>query len=155
VADAWLRAGVDPDLPDEVMLIVVVDPAGTAGERAVSSLGMSAYEGDGAFYLARTDGWVERRLDNRTLTVDVVAYPVVLDDDIELAEFTERSAVDPAALRLLRVTATVDPVLYRSAVAGTVIWKAPAGSSVDQVLAAIQDQSDWPLLCAPPPTPAN
>jgi hypothetical protein len=130
MAEAWLCSGVDPDTPDGVVLVVVVDPEGDQGERAVSRLGLSAYEGDTAFHLARTDGWAERRLDGDTLTVDVV---------------------DGGAARLLRVTATVDPAEYARAAEVTVVWEAPSGTPAEQVIAALRDQADLPLVLAPGP----
>jgi hypothetical protein len=130
MAEAWLCSGVDPDTPDGVVLVVVVDPEGDHGERAVSRLGLSAYEGDTGFHLARTDGWAERRLDGDRLTVDVV---------------------DGEAARLLRVTATVDPAEYARAAEVTVVWEAPSGTPAEQVIAALRDQADLPLVLAPGP----
>jgi hypothetical protein len=156
VAQVWLRSGVDPDAPDEVVLMVVVDPAGTPGERAVARLADYGYEGDGALYLVRTDGWVERRLDGRTLVIDVVAYPALLEGaDLAGAGFPERSQVDPQAVRLLRLTTVVDPVEYAHAPEATAVLSAPAGSTPDGILAAVRAGDAWPVIYGPPPDPGT
>ncbi|MFL6073347.1 MAG: hypothetical protein ACJ73S_08140 [Mycobacteriales bacterium] len=130
MAEAWLCSGVDPDAPEDVLLVVVVDPEGEPGERAVARLGLSAYEGETAFHLAPADGWAERRLDGDTLTVDVIGA---------------------GAVRLLRVAGTVDPAEYARAGPATVVWEAPAGTPAEQVIAGLRDQADLPLILAPGP----
>lgn len=56
MARLYVRSGIDPAAPDAAFPILVVDPDGTPGERALSLLGGHCYEGQEAFYLVRTDG---------------------------------------------------------------------------------------------------
>ncbi|GAA3926937.1 hypothetical protein GCM10023085_05340 [Actinomadura viridis] len=116
MAELWLRTGLNPDDPDALVLAVVVNQDGTPGERAAARLGSHGYEGDGCFTLVQTDGWAEHRLDGEVLTVDIVASPAVLEAlGIGTAGFPERSAVDPDAVRLLRVSAQVVPADHERA----------------------------------------
>ena len=88
--------------------------------------------------------------------VDVVAYPAVPEGlDVELAEFAERSWVDSRAFRLLRVVTRVDPVEAARAPEAKIVFAAAADSSVDQVVAAIHAETDWPVIYAPAPAPAD
>lgn len=78
MAELVLCTGLDPDDPDSVTPVVIVAERRTADEDAVARLGLHGHEGDGCLYFVRTDGWAERRLEGGLLTVDIVAYPVVL-----------------------------------------------------------------------------
>ncbi|MCX4677224.1 hypothetical protein OG413_18280 [Streptomyces sp. NBC_01433] len=152
MAELVLCTGLDPDEPDSVTLVVVVAEEASEDERAVARLGVYGYEGDGCLYFVQTDGWAERRLDGELLTVDIVAYPVVLkglEADAEL--FPERSSADPAALRLLRVSAHVSPGMYERAQDSTAVLTAPAGRPAEQVVAEARSGENWPLILAPPP----
>jgi hypothetical protein len=123
MAEVVLRTGLNPGSPDEPVLAVVVDPAGAVGERAVAALGHRGHEGDGAFYLLPADGYAERTLTDGVVTVDIVAYPVALRD-FDLADFPDRSATDPGAHRLLRVTGTTGLATLPGA---TAVFTAPPG----------------------------
>ncbi|MFF4772686.1 hypothetical protein ACFY05_07485 [Microtetraspora fusca] len=63
--------GVNRDEPDVPVVMLVVDPDGTPGERAVARLGDYCYEGDGVFFLLQTDGWAEHALDDNRLVVEI------------------------------------------------------------------------------------
>lgn len=152
MAELVLCTGLDPDEPDSVTLVVVVAEEGAEDEHAVARLGAYGYEGDGCLYFVQTDGWAERRLDGELLTVDIVAYPAVLEGleaDAEL--FPGRSSADPAALRLLRVSGRVSPGLYARAQDSTLVLTAPAGTPAGQVVAEARSGENWPLVLAPPP----
>src|SRR5882724_584737 len=139
MAELWLRSGVDPDAPDELVLAVIADPDGGPGDRAVARLGDLGYEGEDASYLVQTDGWAERWTGDGTLTVDIVVYPAVLESlDIDPAAFPERSSVDSNAIRLLRTNTQASPADVARAPAVTVVFT--AGSDADR-----------PLIIAPPP----
>ncbi|MEU0356600.1 hypothetical protein [Streptomyces cyaneofuscatus] len=151
MAEALLCAGLDPDDPDSTTLVVVVAEEGHH-ERAVAGLVPYGYEGDGCLYLVRTDGWAERRLEGRRLIVDIVAYPALLEGlDGGAERFPERSDADPAALRLLRVRASVDPDAYERASEVTLVLTAPAGTPAEEAVALVRSGEDWPLVVAPPP----
>ncbi|MFB8104380.1 MULTISPECIES: hypothetical protein [unclassified Streptomyces] len=152
MAEALLCAGLDPDDPDCTTLVVVVTEEEGHQERAVAGLVPYGYEGDGCLYLVRTDGWAERRLEGRQLTVDIVAYPALLDGPEGGAErFPERSDADPAALRLLRVRACVEPDAYERASEVTLVLTAPAGTPAEEAVALVRSGEDRPLVVAPPP----
>ncbi|MER5277838.1 hypothetical protein ABT025_19045 [Streptomyces sp. NPDC002809] len=152
MAELVLCTGLDPDEPDSVMPVVIVSEGGAADEDAVAGLGTYGYEGDGCLCFVQTDGWAERRLDGELLTVDIVAYPAVLKG-IEAAadRFPERSAADPEALRLLRVSAQVSPGTYARATDITAVLTAPAGTPAEQVVAQARSGEDRPLILAPQP----
>ncbi|GAB2898654.1 hypothetical protein [Streptomyces mayteni] len=146
-----VRTGADPDEPRTPVVMLVVDPEGSPGERAVARLGGYGYEGDGAFYLPRTDGWAERALDGGRLVVDVAVWPSLLRRiGVDPAQFGRRSAVDPEAALVLRAEAEVDPAAYAGAGAATAVFTAGAGRALDDGFPAVDD---WPLLLAPPPEP--
>ncbi|MEV7426288.1 MULTISPECIES: hypothetical protein [unclassified Streptomyces] len=152
MAEVRLGAGVNPDDPEAVVLVVAVDEDGPPAERAVARLGLRGYESDGCLCFVRTDGWAERRLDGEELTVDIVAYPAVLDSlEIDRVAFPERSAADPDAIRLLRVRAQVAPEAYEQALALTAVLTLPAATPLEQGLAALRSGEDWPLILTPPP----
>jgi hypothetical protein len=132
MAEAWLRRGIDPDAPDDMHLVVAVDPNGSPGERAVVELATRAAEGDGALFVAPADGWVQRRLDGDTLTVELY-----------------RGGTDPE--RLVRVETTVDPLDYAETGPSTLVFAAARGATSDEVVAAIQAEVDWPIVYAPRP----
>lgn len=100
----------------------------------------------------RTDGWAERRLDGELLTVDIVAHPALLRGlEVDRERFTERSSGDPAALRLLRVAACVDPGAYGRASEVTLVLTAPAGTPTEQAVEWVRTGEDWPLVLTPRP----
>ena len=139
MAELWLRNGLNSAAPDELVLAVIVDPDGGPGDRAVVRLGDMGYEGEDAFYLVQTDGWAERQTADGTLTVDIVAYPVVLESlGIDPTAFPERSSVDPDAIRLLRTSTTASPADIAQAPVVTAVFTTTPGD-------------DWPLIIASPP----
>lgn len=153
MAEVRLRTGVDPDAPEEPVVVVAVDPLGPPGDRAVVRLGETCHEGDGVWYLARADGWAERRLDGTRLTVDVVCHRSVLARlEVELDDFDERSEVDPEAVRLLRLSTEVDPAEYARAPVATVVVAASGGGTVDEAVRVIVSGLEWPTVYGPPPT---
>ncbi|MCU1640349.1 MAG: hypothetical protein JWN03_624 [Nocardia sp.] len=153
MADAWLCTGIDPDALDDTFLVVAVDPDGPVGECAVAGLAVWGSEAGQAVCVLQTDGWVERTLDGDQLTVDLVAYPRLFSHiPAEVAEFPDRSEVDPDAVRLLRAVVTVDPAAYELTSEATVVFEAPAGTSAAEVVATIQAREDWPVIYAPAPT---
>ncbi|TDC77548.1 hypothetical protein [Streptomyces hainanensis] len=144
-----VRTGADPDEPHVPVVMLVVDPEGSPGERAVARLGGHGYEGDGAFYLPRTDGWAERALGGGRLVVDVVVWPAVLPRiGVDAASFRRRSEVVPEAALVLRAVAEVDPAAYARAAPATAVFTAGPGRALD---AGFPAADDWPLLLAPPP----
>ncbi|MCH5675893.1 hypothetical protein [Streptomyces gilvus] len=156
MAQLWVRDGMDPEAPDAVVVAVVVDPAGTAEERAVAALFSYAYDGDGTFLLVRTDGWAERRVDGDVLTVEIVVHRAVLDAlGIDGAGFPERPLVRPDAVRLLRVSTPVVGGRYDRALDVTAVLSAPAGAAAEQIVADVHSGEAWPLILAPPPPTAG
>ncbi|MFF2329424.1 MULTISPECIES: hypothetical protein [unclassified Streptomyces] len=149
MARLHIRPGVHPDEPDVPVVMLVVDPEGSPGERAVSRLGSYSYEGDGVFYLSQTDGWGEWILDHGRLVVDIAVYPFALGQvGVDAADFPGRSAVDPEAALVLRVETEADPEMYARAAPATAVFTAGPDRTLDDVLAA---SDDWPMLLAPPP----
>ncbi|MBW4716802.1 hypothetical protein KZQ38_06490 [Saccharothrix sp. SC076] len=139
-----IRTGVNPDEPDAPVLVLVVDPAGTPGERAVAKLGDYCYEGDEVLYLSRTDGWVEHHLDGDRLAVDIAVHPSALKQvGVDPTPFTGRSAVDPEVALVVRVEGVVDPERHAQ-IAGTVLYALEPGERPD-------GGEHWPILLAPPP----
>lgn len=132
MAEVVLRRGINPDFPEELVLAVVVDPDGSPGERAVAALGGRCYEGDGAFYLAQTDGWAASSLADGVLTVDVVVYAAVAGKSLDAFP---AGPVD-GTVRLLRVTGTTDETVLP-----------------EDGVALFKRADDWPILLAPPPAP--
>ncbi|MFD7716752.1 hypothetical protein [Streptomyces sp. NPDC059814] len=152
MAELVLCTGLNPDDPDSVTPVVIVAEGRAADEDAVARLGLHGHEGDGCLYFVRTDGWAERRLEGGLLTVDIVAYPVVLKGlDAAADRFPERSAADPEALRLLRVSAQVGPGTYARATDITAVLTAPAGMPAEQVVAKARSGGILPLVLAPRP----
>ncbi|MGI5489375.1 hypothetical protein [Microtetraspora malaysiensis] len=141
--------GVNPDEPDVPVVTLVVDPDGTSGERAVARLGDYCYEGDGVFFLLRTDGWAEHTLDDNGLVVDIAVYPFALGQiGVDSAEFPGRSAIDPEAALVLRAEGAVDPELYARTAPATAVFVASPERTLDEVLTC---EDDWPVLLALPP----
>ncbi|MFB7272589.1 hypothetical protein [Streptomyces sp. NPDC056244] len=148
-ARLYVRSGLDPDAPDTVFAVLVVDPDGTPAERAVAGLGAYCYEGDGAFYLVRTDGWAERSLDAGLLTVSIAVYPVPLRQvSVDPAGFPDRSAVDPQAVMVLSARTAADPALSARLAEPTAVFTAGPDVSVDDLLTS---EEEWPMVLAPPP----
>ncbi|MEU1295466.1 hypothetical protein ABZ439_23895 [Streptomyces sp. NPDC005840] len=143
-----VRSGAGGGPPDAAVALLVADPEGTAGEQAVARLGAYCYEGDGAVHLVRTDGWAERESDGDTLRLAIAVYPVALRQvGVDPHEFTERSAVDPEALIVLRAQAAVPAPLAARLVDAVAVFTAGPDSSVDELL----DAGEWPMMLAPPP----
>ncbi|MBK3577258.1 hypothetical protein JHN63_26345 [Streptomyces sp. MBT65] len=149
MARLYVRSGLAPDAPDADFPILVVDPDGTAGERALGRLGGHCYEGDGVFHLVRTDGWAERSLNSGLLTVGVAVHPVLLRQaGVDPADFPERSAIDPDAVLLLSAPTAADPALGARLGEPTAVFTAGPDVTLDQLLA---DDEEWPVMLAPPP----
>jgi hypothetical protein len=144
MAEVVLRAGLNPADPQAVQLAVVIDPEGSAGERAVFAIGSYCYldEDVEVGYVLQTDAWADRHLENGELTVDFMVYPreaASHHDSIDEATFPERSPHDPDALRVLRVTGTTTHDTLPDV---TLVYTTP----LDQLT-----EDDWPLVFAPPP----
>ncbi|MBK3565386.1 hypothetical protein [Streptomyces sp. MBT62] len=152
MARLYVRSGIVPDDPDAAFPILVVDPDGTPGERAMARLGGHCYEGDGAFYLVRTDGWAERSVDSGRLAVGIAVHPVPLRQaGTDPADFPERSAIDPDAVLIVEARTTVDPELRARLSEPTVVFTAGPDVTLDELLA---DDEEWPIMLAPPPSEA-
>ncbi|MFI1094073.1 hypothetical protein [Streptomyces sp. NPDC020917] len=149
MARLYVRSGIDPDAPETAFAILVVDPEGTPGERAVAELGGCCYEGDGALYLVRTDGWAEQSLEAGRLTVGVAVHPAALRHaGVDPAGFPDRSSVDPQAVLVLAAHTLTEAALAPQPAAPTAVFTASPGTPVDDLLAS---EDDWPMLLAPPP----
>jgi hypothetical protein len=59
--------------------------------------------------------------------------------------------MDPNAVRILHAAATVDPALYAATAEATVVFEVPAGSTVEDIVAAVRDEVASPYVFAPPP----
>ncbi|MFB6891402.1 hypothetical protein ACFCX4_19100 [Kitasatospora sp. NPDC056327] len=152
MARLLVRSGINPDDPDAPVVVLLVDPDGPPGERAVARLGAHGHEESGAFHLLPTDGWAERSLDGDRLTLAVAAYPVALRQvGVDPAAFPERSAAAPEAALLLRAEAVVDPGLYARADDVTAVFTAGPDLAPDEVPA----DEEPPLLLAPEPVEAE
>lgn len=139
MADVVLNTGIDPDDPDELVLAVVIDPEGDAGERALVALGDLAYPDEaGVYRLLGTDAYADRRLVDGEVTVDVVSYPAVLRNAGIAGEFPVHG-ID--SVRLLRVTGETE---HDTLPAETLVFTTP--------LAALTDNEDEaPFVLGPPP----
>ncbi|MFF2074826.1 hypothetical protein ACFVXG_08710 [Kitasatospora sp. NPDC058162] len=148
MARLYVRSDLDPSDRDAHVAVLVVDPDGTPGERALDRLGSYCYEGDGAFFLLPTDGWAERTLDGGRLTVSIAVYPYALEQvRVDPADFPVRSAVDPDAAVVLTAEAAVPAPPVRFSEATAVFTGAP-GTPLDALLAAGED---WPMVLADGP----
>ncbi|MEU4804619.1 hypothetical protein [Actinosynnema sp. NPDC023587] len=148
MARIQVRPGIDPEQPDRPVVVVIVDPGGPLGERAVNSLSSYCYEGDGVLYLSQTDGWAETSLAGDRLTVAVVAHPAALKQvDVDPGLFPVRSAADPDAVVVLRVETRVDPRVFARAGAGAAVFALGPDESLEDALA----EEAWPIVVAPPP----
>ncbi|MFF5211175.1 hypothetical protein [Streptosporangium sp. NPDC000396] len=151
--DIFFCPGADPVDRNVLTLVLRVDPQGTPAERAVYALGMSAYEGDRVFYVLPTDAWAERRLEGDTLTVDIMTYTSWLGELVagvaDPADFDPLPGPNPGECVLLRRSATVDPVEYARADGATLVFGAPADMPVEQVIAAMYAEEDWPIILGP------
>ncbi|MFF2543067.1 hypothetical protein ACFVUY_10955 [Kitasatospora sp. NPDC058063] len=149
MARLHVRSGLDPDEPDTPAAVLVADPDGTPGERALARLGTNCYEGDGVLYLVQTDGWAEHAYDGDRLTVAVAAHPAVLErTESDPADFPARSAADPSAVIVLSVEAVVDPATAGRLAEGAAVLVAAPDTPLDELLGS---GDDWPMLLAPPP----
>ncbi|MFD5466017.1 hypothetical protein ACFWIQ_24760 [Kitasatospora sp. NPDC127059] len=148
MARLYVRAGLDPSDPGAQVAVLVVDPDGAPGERALDRLGSYCYEGDGAFFLLPTDGWAERGLDGDRLAVSIAVYPYALEQvGADPADFPDRSAVDPDAAVVLSAEAALPVPPGRLSEATAVFTGAP-GVPLDDLLGA---EDDWPMVLADGP----
>lgn len=153
MADLLVWPGVNPADPGGVVVVLVVDPQGDAAEQIVAEIGAWGYEGDAALFIVPSDAWIERRVDGRTLTVDVYVYEYLLGQlNVDLTAYPVRALVDPRAVRVLSFSKDVDVELHAEADAATAVFSTPSGTSADEVIAAIADEEDWPMIFNPPPT---
>ncbi|MEU9848402.1 hypothetical protein [Streptomyces sp. NPDC047985] len=144
MARLLVRSGVNPDEPDMPVVTLVVDPDGPPGEDAVARLGDYCYEGDGAFHLLPTDGWVEHVLDGDRLEVAVAVYPFALGQvGVDASSFPDRSAVDPEAAMVLRAECAVDPDRYALTPPLTAVFTAGPDRAPGDVGT---DADDWPIV---------
>ncbi|MEV6419266.1 hypothetical protein [Streptomyces sp. NPDC051662] len=149
MARLYVRPGIDPDEPDAPVVVLLVDPEGAPGERAVVRLGDSCHEANGWACLLRTDGWAEHARDGDQLVVDIAVYPVGLRAvGVDPAGFPLRSAVDPEAVVILRARTAVGPESSVRLSEGTAVFRAGPDVPLDELLATYDD---WPMLLAPPP----
>ncbi|MCI3276766.1 hypothetical protein [Streptomyces cylindrosporus] len=149
MARLHLRSGMDPDAPKTAYAVLVVDPEGTPGERAVAALGSCCYEGDGAFYLVRSDGWAERSPEDGRLAVRIAVHPAVLRQvGVDPEDFPGRSSVDPRALLVLEARAAADPALTAHLAEPTAVFTAGPDTTLEELLAS---DAEWPMFLAPPP----
>ncbi|MFJ1614796.1 hypothetical protein ACIODT_17095 [Streptomyces sp. NPDC088251] len=145
----YVRPGVDPDERDVPVAVLVVDPDGTPGERAVVRLGDYCHEMNGWACLLQTDGWAEHARDGGWLVVDVAVYPAALRAvGVDPADFPGRSAVDPEAVVVLRAQTAASPEPSVRLSEGTAVFTAGPDVSLDELLATYDD---WPMVLAPPP----
>ncbi|MDJ0346472.1 hypothetical protein QMK19_33495 [Streptomyces sp. H10-C2] len=153
MARLHIRPGVKPDEPEVPVVVLIVDPDGLPGERAVYELFSYCYEGDGVFYLVGTDGWAEHTLDGDRLVVDIAVYPGALGQvGVDAGAFPDHSALDPDAALVLHVEGVVDPELYARAAPATAVFAAGPDRLLDDVLAS---DHDWPMVLALGPSPAD
>ncbi|SEC35521.1 hypothetical protein SAMN05216489_00520 [Streptomyces sp. 3213] len=148
-ARLYVRSGLSPDAPDAAFAVLVVAPDGTPGERAMAELGAHCYEGDGALYLVRTDGWAEQSFDAGGLVVRVAVRTVALRQmDMDPEDFPERSAVDPEAAIVLTARTAVAPDLFTRPAEATAVFTADPDVPLDDLLTS---EDEWPVVLAPPP----
>ncbi|MPY51901.1 hypothetical protein [Streptomyces acidicola] len=149
MARLYVRSGLDPDEPDVPVAVLLVDPEGTPGERAVARLGDYCHEVNGWACLLRTDGWAEQARDGGQLVVDVAVYPsALLAVGVDPADFTGRSVVDPEAVVILRAQTAAAPEASVRLSEGTVVFTTGLDIPLDELLATYDD---WPMVLAPPP----
>ncbi|MFI6639013.1 hypothetical protein [Streptomyces sp. NPDC050504] len=146
----YVRSGVDPDDPNVPAAVLVIDPEGTLGERALARLGGAhCHEMDGWACLLQTDGWAEHTRDGNRLKVQVAVHPAALRAvDVDPADFPGRSAVDPAAVLVLRAETDTAPEPSVPLSEGTAIYASVLDLPLDELLAAYDD---WPMVLMPPP----
>ncbi|MEV8390172.1 MULTISPECIES: hypothetical protein [unclassified Streptomyces] len=149
MARLYVRPGIDPDEPDVPVVVLLVDPEGAPGERAVVRLGDYCHEVNGWACLLRTDGWAEHARDGGQLVVDVAVYPVALRAvGVDPADFPWRSAIDPEAVVVLRARTAAAPESSVRLAEGTTVFLAGPDVPLDGLLTAYDD---WPMVLAPPP----
>ena len=154
MTDLLVWPGVNPADPDGVDVVLVVDPDGDQSERIVAEIGAWGHEGDGALFIIPGDAWIERRVEGATLTVDVYVYEHLLRQlKVDLSAYPVRALVDERAVRVLSHSKEVDVELYAEAEPATAVYGAPTGTTPEEVVAAIADEEDWPMIFAPPPSP--
>lgn len=149
MARLHVRTGIDPDEPDVPAAVLIVDPEGGPGERALVRLGDYCHEANGWAYLLRTDGWAEHARDGGGLTVGVTVQPAALRAvGVDPAGFPGRSAVDPEAVVILRVRTADAPEPPLPLSEGTAVYVAGPDVAPDELLA---DYDGWPMVLMPPP----
>ncbi|MET0233692.1 MAG: hypothetical protein ABW224_03535 [Kibdelosporangium sp.] len=143
MAEAVLRNGIDPEDLDRVILAVVIDPDGSPGERAVMALADSSFPDEEAnvAHILQTDAFTECELNAGELTVDFMVFPspARADGQIDDADFPERSAREPLAIKILRVTGRTTHDQLPDEV---LVYTTPLDRLTEE---------DCPLLFAPPP----
>jgi len=144
MVEAVLETGIDPDDPDALVLAVVIDPAGSAGERALVALGDLCYpdEDTGGYYILGTDAYADRRIVDGEVIVDIVAYPEVLTNIGVAAEFPPYGA---ETVLLLRATGETE---YDTLPAATLVFTTPIEELTD-------NEDERPYVLAPPPDQRN
>jgi hypothetical protein len=142
--EAVLETGIDPDDPDALVLAVIIDPAGSAGERALMALGDLCYpdEDTGAYYILGTDAYADRRIVDGEVIVDVVTYPEVLANLGVAAEFPP---YDAETVLLLRATGETE---HDTLPAATLVFTTPIDELTD-------NEDERPYVLAPPPAQRN
>jgi hypothetical protein len=140
MAEAVLETGIDPDDPEALVLAVVIDPAGSAGERALVALGdlCRPDEDTGAYYILDTDAYADRRIEDGEVTVDIVTYPGVLTDIGVAAQFPP---YDAETVLLLRATGETE---HDTLPAATLVFTTPIEELTD-------NEDEQPYVLAPPP----
>ena len=153
----WMTEGLDLDSPDTPFVLVRFDAdEGTPARKVLDHLGSWAYEGERLLYIIPADGWIERRIEGSTLTIDLVTYPTLIEKaGVDPGSFTEKSALDASAVRLLRASFIVDPAEYAEADDATYVWTTAENTSLEQIKQDIEDENDAPLVFAPEPAPAD
>ncbi|GAA2676552.1 MULTISPECIES: hypothetical protein [Actinosynnema] len=138
--------GVRPDEPDLPVPVLLVDPGGTPGERAVAALRRHCVEGVGVLFLMGSDGWARQELRDGVLVVEIAAHPFTLGQvDVDPEDFPER--VGDSVL-LLRAEAEVDPERFARAAGETALLA--AGPEVE-LADALAGAARKVLLLGPPP----
>ncbi|MFD9689165.1 hypothetical protein [Kitasatospora sp. NPDC059088] len=148
MARLYVRSDLDPSDREAHVAVLVVDPDGTPGERALDRLGSYCYEGDRAFFLLATDGWAEQSRDGDRLTVSIAVYPYALVQvRVDPFDFPLRSALDPEAAVVLTAEVTVPGLPARLSEA-TAVFTGAADVPLEVLLAS---EDDWPMVLAPGP----
>jgi hypothetical protein len=144
VAEVELDTGLNPDDPDELVLAVVIEPAGSAGERALLALGdlCSPDEETGACRIPDTDAYADRRIADGEVTVSVVSYPAVLEEIGITGAFP---SYGKESVLLFDVTGETE---HDTVPATTLVFTTPLDELTD-------NEDERPFVLAPPPGQAG